>query len=174
MLSGDNVCQLLKRLSWLSKDQLTDLIRRSFQKHRSWYELEKVFLYSILTLTVCSFIQWEFQACYLTHAVTSLSLQSSVHRLYFFQLVKNIFEFCNLYSHSECAIFLLLFRRITRNGHQWLLIYHHKGDISNLFPAQKKALQLIIVDANVVFVREQRRDTYYRNDPKKYGLSKQS
>ena len=29
-----------------------------------------------------------------------------------------------------------------------------------------------VPDANVVFVREQRWDTYYRNDPKKYGLSK--
>ena len=48
---------------------------------------------------------------------------------------------------------------------------HRKSNVSNLLPAQKKALPLIIVVANVVYVREQRRDTYYRNDPKKYGLN---
>ena len=46
------------------------------------------------------------------------------------------------------------------------------GNVSNLLPAQKKTLRLIIVVVIVVYVGEQRRDTYYRNDPKKYGLNK--
>ena len=60
------------------------------------------------------------------------------------------------------------------NKERWSMITrsHYKSDTSNLLPAQKKALRLIIVATNVVFVREQRRDTYYRNDPKKYGLEK--
>ena len=36
--------------------------------------------------------------------------------------------------------------------------------------AQRKALQLIIEVVVRVFVETQRRDTYYRNDPSKYGL----
>ena len=58
-------------------------------------------------------------------------------------------------------------------GHRWLQnVTHIKKRVSNLLPAQNKALPLIIVVANVVYVREQRRDNHYRNDPKKYGLSK--
>ena len=37
--------------------------------------------------------------------------------------------------------------------------------------AQGGALQLFIVAVGVVFVGEQRRDAYYRNNPSKYGLN---
>ena len=37
--------------------------------------------------------------------------------------------------------------------------------------AQSEQLNLIIVVEMCVYVKEQRRDAYYRNDPKKYGLS---
>lgn len=37
--------------------------------------------------------------------------------------------------------------------------------------AQGEELKLFIVAESVVFVKGQRRDAYYRNDPSKYGLT---
>ena len=38
-------------------------------------------------------------------------------------------------------------------------------------PAQRTTLQLIIMACGFDFATEQRKDAYYRNDPKKYGLN---
>ena len=37
-------------------------------------------------------------------------------------------------------------------------------------PAQKATLQLIIMAVEIRFAVKQRKNAYYRNDPKKYGL----
>ena len=76
-----------------------------------------------------------------------------------------------VHNHSECAFFLPL----SHNEERGTVISDYqlvaeKATLVTRFPLRRKALRLIIVVANIVFVREQRRDTHYRNDPKKYGL----
>ena len=48
---------------------------------------------------------------------------------------------------------------------------NRKKDLQLQLHAQSEQLNLIIVVEMCVYVKEQRRDAYYRNDPKKYGLS---
>ena len=88
-----------------------------------------------------------------------------------------VFHICILIlgrgNHSECAFFHPDLPKNDRERSSMATNMLPKGNVSNLLPAQKKALQLIIVVVNVVCVREQRRDTYYRYDPKKYGLNTQ-
>ena len=47
---------------------------------------------------------------------------------------------------------------------------NQKTDLQLQLHAQSEQLNLIIVVEMCVYVKEQRRDAYYRNDPKKYGL----
>ena len=46
-----------------------------------------------------------------------------------------------------------------------------KDTVIAVLLAQGETLPLFIVGVGVVFVGEQRRDAYYRNDPSKYGLN---
>ena len=47
---------------------------------------------------------------------------------------------------------------------------NQKTDLQLQLHAQSEQLNLIIVVEMCVYVKEQRRDAYYRNDLKKYGL----
>ena len=61
-------------------------------------------------------------------------------------------------------------RRTTWNVHQGGVPVL-RTEVSHKLHAQRKALQLIIGVVVRVFVKSQRRDAYYRNDPSKYGLT---
>ena len=64
-------------------------------------------------------------------------------------------------------------RRTNWNVHHGAVLVL-RTEVSHKLHAQRKALQLIIGVVVRVFVKSQRRDAYYRNDPSKYGLAENS
>ena len=82
-----------------------------------------------------------------------------------------LFLWIKRWNHSGCGLPLPADQRSTRNGHQSLRPWCSTSVWPNsVLPAQRRTLNHIIMAFTVVFVGEQRRDTYYRNDPSEYDL----
>ena len=76
-------------------------------------------------------------------------------------------------NRSECDHLL----QIPTKGGQGTVINRRrpvaiKDKVCDVLRAQRWTLRIVITVDGVVFVRIQRRDAYYRNDPSKYGLDK--
>ena len=74
-------------------------------------------------------------------------------------------------NHSECVLLLLNSTKGSQGTFLNCLEYFVNEDKTrDTLHAQRRTLCIIIVVVVDAFVGEQRRDTYYRNDPSKYGL----